>query len=80
MSEEKKDEVLDQEQELDMDELDAVAGGGVCYCPFVGGGTADAGQTPCACVMGGGGENTAANEYGSKARCACVLGGAGSLD
>ena len=56
---------------LDLDELDAVAGG-VCGCPFVGGGTGTGKQ--CACVMGGGGHND------SGAECVCCLGGGGRND
>ena len=78
MSEEKKDEILDQEKALDMNELDAVAGGGMCVCPFVGGGTADSpNEKPCGCVVGGGGEWTQANEFGNKGRCVCPLVGEG---
>ena len=72
MPEEKKNEVLDQEKELDADELDAVAGGGDCYCAIGGGGTADEDAKTCACVLGGGGEY----DYGSP-RCACVAYGEG---
>ena len=75
MSEEKKDEVLEQEKELDADELDAVAGGGACYCPVVGGGTANASEDAkaCGCVIGGGGDWTF-----EKGRCVCVAYGQGT--
>ena len=75
MSEEKKNEVLGQEKELSMDELDAVAGGGLCACPVAGGGTPDADQEACGCVMFGGGYNKSGGS-----RCFCVAGGAGSVD
>ncbi|MBQ9001304.1 MAG: hypothetical protein IJ087_05570 [Eggerthellaceae bacterium] len=55
--------------ELDLDELDAVAGG-VCFCPAVGGGTGTGKQ--CACVVGGKGEN----DDGSL--CACPIVGSGT--
>ncbi len=74
MSEEKKNEVLGHARELDLDELDAVAGGvGYCMCPFVGGGTADEGEKPCACVVGGGGQFK-----NSECRCVCPIMGAGA--
>ena len=38
MSDEKKNEILNKEKELDKDELDAVSGGD-CGCPVAGGGT-----------------------------------------
>ena len=77
MSEEKKEEVLGQEQELDLDELDAVAGGGMCVCPFVGGGTADSpNEKPCACVMAGAAQSKV-RDHGDPARCECVLAGYG---
>lgn len=58
--------------ELDDDELDAVAGGGVCACVVGGGGTADnAKERTCVCVFTGAGETK--NGY----RCMCALGGGG---
>ena len=75
MSEEKKDEVLEQEKELDMDELDAVAGGYVCACPVAGTGAASAGQDACVCVVGGMGEYDKAHKY--YPRCGCFVGGGG---
>ena len=56
--------------ELDLDELDAVAGG-VCACPVVGGGTGNGKQ--CACVGWGQGE-------GNRKICVCVAGGGGEDD
>ena len=64
--------------ELNEDELDTVAGGGVCGCVAYGGGTAnrDIDQIPCACVAGGGGEYESA--YGGRRmRCSCVYLGGG---
>lgn len=64
--------------ELADDELEAVAGGGACFCAIGGGGDADVlprggwGRKTCACVLGGGGQYT-----DNATRCACVLGGAG---
>ena len=63
MSEEKKEEtleqekkeVLDQEKELDASELDEVAGGSWCSCCFGGGGEWNDGGARCACVGAGGG-------------------------
>ena len=51
MSEEKKDEVLEQEKELDEKELDAVAGGGACVCVYSGSGIAD--PVPRGCSFAG---------------------------
>ena len=70
MSEEKKNEVLEQEKELSMDELDAVAGGGTCGCVLGGGGAAGEGQKICACPAFGAGEG----------RCLCIVGGGGTDD
>ena len=70
MSEEKKNEVLDQEKELNMDEL--VAGGSRCACVIGGGGTADEDAKTCACVVGGGGEWKSGGPC-----CVCPLMGGG---
>ena len=65
--------------ELSDDELDAVAGGGVCACVMGGGGTSDGSNTSnlsdavCACVLGGSGKNK-----GGYTRCVCVMGGGGN--
>ena len=75
MSEEKKDEILEQEKELNMDELDAVAGGDTCGCIGAGSGKAGEGQNACACVAGGYGEYDEAHKY--YPRCGCFLGGGG---
>jgi len=60
-------------QPLKDDELNAVAGGGDCYCAVGGGGTSDTHDKTCACVMGGGGEYS-----DGRMRCACVVGGSGN--
>ena len=69
-------------RELDDDELDAVAGGGVgfCTCLVVGGGggrDVDDGKVfGCACTSyGQGGDGNAKDR-----NCICILGGAGSDD
>ena len=41
------------EKELSDDELDAVAGGGDCFCAYGGGGTSDNDDDTCACVLAG---------------------------
>ena len=72
MSDEKKREVLAQENTLEEAELDAVSGGGDCGCAVAGGGTADPKSKACACVVGGGG----AFKDGV-CRCICGAGGYG---
>ena len=71
--------------ELSDDELDAVAGGGICACPVVGGGTEElyydneneaTGDGGCACVAYGQGDRIYDDEH-SRARCTCYVGGAG---
>lgn len=65
--------------ELSDDELDDVAGGGICACVLGGGGTADESHTShtsdavCACVIGGSGTNK-----GGYTRCVCVVSGGGN--
>ena len=62
--------------ELNDDELDAVAGGGGCGCAAAGGGggTNPQGETyGCACVMYGQGGNGNDDSF----NCLCILGGAG---
>ena len=58
-------------EELDEDELEAVAGG-VCVCLVAGGGTGWGKQ--CACVIGGKGTND------SGTLCGCAIVGAGRDD
>ena len=61
-----------QAAELSDDDLDAVAGGGVCACVLGGGGTEDKSDKTCACVLGGGGEDRC-----GWVRCVCIMGGNG---
>ena len=76
MSEEKKDEILEQEKELSMDELDAVAGGAVCVCMVGGGGQATkVWQNECGCVAVGIGSDTSGDN-----RCGCFAAGGGADD
>ena len=65
------------EGEVSLDEAEAVAGGGVCQCFVGGGGTADGGDVPCACVAAGAGmhERDNGNKY---ERCWCAFGGYGN--
>ena len=58
------------EGELSDDELEVVAGGGICICPLVGGGSGEG--LVCACTGGGiGGAHNAIP-------CVCVLWGDGA--
>ena len=58
------------EGELSDDELEVVAGGGICMCPLVGGGSGEG--LVCACTGGGiGGAHNAIP-------CVCVLWGDGA--
>ena len=58
------------EGELSDDELDVVAGGGICICPLVGGGSGEG--LVCACTAGGiGGAH-------NSIPCYCVLWGNGA--
>lgn len=61
-------------EELDDDELDAVAGGAdvSCACAMGGGGTKDSNDKTCACVIAGGGYTTSGRE-----RCVCGIAGCG---
>ena len=65
MSDVEKKEILGQENELHLEELDAVAGGGE-------GGD----DKPCACVMAGAAQSKV-RDHGDPARCECVLAGYG---
>ena len=62
--------------EVSDDELETVAGGGDCFCPIVGGGTAGShslgSYKACACVAAGYGEG-----YDGYLDCACPIGGSG---
>ena len=79
MSEEKKNEILDQAKALDDQELSDIAGGKKCLCAIGGGGEASEGEKTCVCVVGGGGEfnSLGEKELYEKERCTCVVGGAG---
>ena len=59
----------DPGDEMNMDELDSVAGGGKCVCPLVGIGAGDGME--CACLAGGGGVD------GNKRPCKCIVAGSG---
>ena len=61
-------------QELDDDDLDAVAGGGdvSCACAMGGGGTKDSNDKTCACVLAGAGYSKTGRE-----RCVCGFAGYG---
>ena len=61
---------------LSEDELDAVAGGGGCFCVAGGGGTAGTYDRTCACVMFGWGYYD--KGQGRRERCECC--GAGNGD
>ena len=65
------------EGEMNTDELDAVAGGGVCACVTAGGGKAGGYDKACGCYILGGGDGTGSN--GLYARCFCVYGGGGEV-
>ena len=61
-------------QELDDDDLDAVAGGSdvSCACAMGGGGTKDNNDKTCACVLAGAGYSKTGRE-----RCVCGFAGYG---
>ena len=63
----------EEAEKLDLDELDAVAGG-VCACPVAGGGTGNGKQ--CGCVIGGKGHGDGPNAH----NCICLVGGGGQDD
>ena len=62
-------------QELDDDDLDAVAGGSdvSCVCAMGGGGTEDSNDKTCACVLAGVGYDKPYN----RERCICGFAGYG---
>ena len=64
--------------EMSEDELNAVAGGGDCYCAVGGGGTAKNDDNACGCVALGFGTNERSKDDGY--RCFCSLGGWGGSD
>ncbi len=55
MSDEKKQEVLEQAETVEEAELDAVNGGGACACVLGGGGEFKNGMCRCVCPAIGGG-------------------------
>ncbi len=63
------------EGEVFVEEGDAVAGGGKCYCVAGGGGTAGGNDDACACVLVGYGKGD--TYFGNRQRCACIGGGTG---
>ena len=68
----KEEDFKPAQGELNDDELDAVAGGGDCYCAIGGGGSANERDKTCACIVAGAGDKTS----GSK-RCGCAFYGSG---
>ena len=82
MSEERKNEVLGQNNALDESELADVTGGKECVCVLGGGGeVSEKGEKLCVCVLGGAGEwdgeaKKALNT--SLPRCTCPAVGLGN--
>ena len=76
MSDEKKNEVLDKEKELDEAELDAVSGGDRCVCALGGGGKGSGKPEPYTCQYFGDASPPVETEERNKT-CACVVGGVG---
>ena len=66
------------EGELSDDELNAVAGGGGCGCPAVGGGGGD--ELVCVCIAGGTGCVIGSYGLNSQGGCVCVAAGAGATN
>ena len=66
------------EGELSDDELHAVAGGGGCGCPVVGGGGGD--DLTCVCIAGGTGCVIGSYGLNSQGGCVCVAAGAGATN
>ena len=64
--------------ELSDDELNAVAGGGGCGCPVVGGGGGD--ELVCVCIAGGTGCVIGSYGLNSQGGCVCVAAGAGATN
>ena len=78
-----EDFAVPQGGELSDDELDAVAGGGGCGCPVIGGGGGEDVITgdhyECGCFVGGGGTSYACRNGGTAGiRCVCGVIGGGS--
>ena len=72
MSEEKKEEILGKEKDLEEKELETVAGGNDCLCILAGVGESSCSDKACGCAFGGGGEYT-----DGRNRCWCAMGGNG---
>ena len=66
------------EGELSDDELNAVAGGGGCGCPVVGGGGGD--ELVCVCIAGGTGFVIGSGGLNEQGGCVCVAAGAGATN
>ena len=66
------------EGELSDDELNAVAGGGGCGCPVVGGGGGD--DLTCVCIAGGTGYVRGCGGFSLEGGCFCALAGAGATN
>lgn len=79
MSEEKKNEVLGKEKELDESELESVAGG-LCACAIAGSGSGNDkdgdGMYFCPCAAAGVGMDD--GNIGSDLHCYCPLAGGGT--
>ena len=66
------------EGELSDDELNAVAGGGGCGCPVVGGGGGD--DLTCVCIDGGTGYVRGCGGFSLEGGCFCAVAGAGATN
>ena len=66
------------EGELSDDELHAVAGGGGCGCPVVGGGGGD--DLTCVCIAGGTGYVRGCGGFSLEGGCFCAVAGAGATN
>ena len=84
-------EMEEKDEALSIDELDAAAGGGECFCPAAGGGKeelirnedgTESGDGGCACVLGGAGrgfdhDQDTGLSSSVHSRCVCALVGIG---
>ena len=79
MSEEKKNEILDQAKALSDQELSDIAGGKKCLCVLGGGGEADVYEKTCVCVLEGGGffDDVGKRGLTKDERCFCPVYGEG---
>ena len=64
-----------QDGEISDDEVEAVAGGGMCFCAVGGGGTKGDYDKTCACVLAGAGDGYTHGDKGC--RCECAMAGIG---